>query len=276
MSNTHLAILGGGNMGRALIGGLLRQGARPEQISVGESVPAAREALSKELGIAATADNRAALAGANVVVLAVKPQDTQSVLEPLRAILEQNRPTVLSVAAGIRVSALEAWSGSGVPVVRAMPNRPALVGAGATGLYAPSHVDAAHRAAAQHVMEASGEVVWVPSEEALDIVTALSGSGPAYFFLLAELMANAATDLGLEPEAARRLAVATLYGSGLLAHTSDVDLARMREQVTSKGGTTEAALRTFANADLRGIVARALESATLRSRELASQFGKLR
>jgi pyrroline-5-carboxylate reductase len=276
MSNTHLAILGGGNMGRALIGGLLRQGTRPEHISVGESVPAARESLSRELGIAATADNRAALANAAIVVVAVKPQDARSVLEPLRDLLNRNRPTVLSVAAGIRVSALEAWCGAGIPVVRAMPNRPALVGAGATGLYAPSHVDAAHRAAAQHVMEASGEVVWVTSEDALDVVTALSGSGPAYFFLLAELMANAATELGLEPQSARRLAVATLYGSGLLAHTSDVDLARMREQVTSKGGTTEAALRAFASADLRGIVARALESATLRSRELASQFGDTR
>ena len=276
MSNTHLAILGGGNMGRALIGGLLRQGTRPEQISVGESVPAARESLSRELGISATADNRAALADAAIVVVAVKPQDAQSVLEPLRELLQRNRPTVLSVAAGIRVSALETWCGSGIAVVRAMPNRPALVGAGATGLYAPTHVDAAHRAAAQHVMEASGEVVWVPSEEALDVVTALSGSGPAYFFLLAELMANAAAELGLEPQSARRLAVATLYGSGLLAHTSDVDLARMREQVTSKGGTTEAALRAFTSADLRGIVARALESATLRSRELASQFGNMR
>jgi len=276
MSNTHLAILGGGNMGRALIGGLLRQGTRPEQISVGESVPTARESLSRELGISATADNRAALASAAIVVVAVKPQDTQSVLEPLRDLLNRNRPTVLSVAAGIRVSALEAWCGPGVPVVRAMPNRPALVGAGATALYAPAHVEAAHRAAAQHVMEASGEVVWVSSEDALDVVTALSGSGPAYFFLLAELMANAAAELGLEPQSARRLAVATLYGSGLLAHTSDVDLARMREQVTSKGGTTEAALRTFDSADLRGIVARALESATLRSRELASQFGNMR
>lgn len=276
MSNTHLAILGGGNMGRALIGGLLRQGTRPEQISVGESVPTARESLSRELGISATADNRAALASAAIVVVAVKPQDTQSVLEPLRDLLNRNRPTVLSVAAGIRVSALEAWCGAGVPVVRAMPNRPALVGAGATALYAPAHVEAAHRAAAQHVMEASGEVVWVSSEDALDVVTALSGSGPAYFFLLAELMANAAEELGLEPQSARRLAVATLYGSGLLAHTSDVDLARMREQVTSKGGTTEAALRTFDSADLRGIVARALESATLRSRELASQFGDMR
>ncbi len=276
MSNTHLAILGGGNMGRALIGGLLRRGTRPEQISVGESVAAARDSLAGEFGVLATADNLAALEKATVVVLAVKPQDAASVLAPLQALLNLHRPTVVSVAAGIRVSALETWCGHGVPVVRAMPNRPALVGAGATGLYAPSHVDAAHRAAAQHVMEATGEVVWVPTEDALDVVTALSGSGPAYFFLLAELMANAAVDLGLEPHSARRLAVATLYGSGLLAHTSDADLPRLREQVTSKGGTTEAALRTLNDADLRGIVASALESATLRSRELANQFGKLR
>jgi pyrroline-5-carboxylate reductase len=276
MSNTHLAILGGGNMGRALVGGLLRRGVRPEQISVGESVEAARESLASEFGVAATADNLAALAPATIVVIAVKPQDTASVLAPLQPLLKRNRPTVLSVAAGIRVAALEAWCGPGVPVVRAMPNRPALVGAGATGLYAPAHVDAGHRAAAQHVMESTGEVVWVPSEDALDVVTALSGSGPAYFFLLAELMADAAVELGLEPQSARRLAVATLYGSGLLAHASDADLARLREQVTSKGGTTEAALRSLASADLRGIVARALESATVRSRELASQFGNLR
>ena len=276
MSNTHLAILGGGNMGRALVGGLLRRGTRPEQISIGESVPAAREALAAEFGVAATADNLAALASATIVVIAVKPQDAAAVLAPLQPLLKRNRPTVLSVAAGIRVAALEAWCGPGVPVVRAMPNRPALVGAGASGLYAPVHVDAPHRAAAQHVMESTGEVVWVPSEDALDIVTALSGSGPAYFFLLAELMASAAVELGLEPQSAQRLAVATLYGSGLLAHTGDADLARLREQVTSKGGTTEAALRSLASADLRGIVARALESATARSRELASQFGNLR
>jgi pyrroline-5-carboxylate reductase len=125
-------------------------------------------------------------------------------------------------------------------------------------------------------MAATGEVVWVGSEDALDIVTALSGSGPAYFFLLAELMAEAATQLGLEADAARRLAVATLHGSGLLAQMSDGDLARLRAEVTSKGGTTEAALRTLGNADLRAIVARALESATLRSRELAAQFGEQR
>ncbi len=269
----QLAFLGGGNMGRALIGGLLRRGTRPEQISVGESVEAARTALARDLGITATADNVAAVENAELIVLAVKPQDAATVLASLQPSLTRKKPIVLSVAAGIRASALEGWCGSGIPVVRAMPNRPALVGAGVTGLYAPEHVGAADRAAAERVMQAVGEVVWVPTEEAIDVVTALSGSGPAYFFLLAELMAQAAADLGLEPQAARRLAVATLHGAGLLAHSSDGDLARLRAEVTSKGGTTEAALRTMEAADLRGIIARALEAATRRSRELAEQFG---
>jgi pyrroline-5-carboxylate reductase len=274
MSHMNLAILGGGNMGRALIGGLLRRGTRPEQISVGETVEAARATLSRELGIAATPDNFAAIQNANLIVVAVKPQDAGSVLRPLAPVLARNRPIVLSVAAGIRVSALEGWCGPGIPVVRAMPNRPALVGAGATGLFAPTQVEAGHRAAAERVMQAVGEVVWVSTEEALDVVTALSGSGPAYFFLVSELMAQAATQLGLEPEAARRLAIATLHGAGLLAEASDGDLARLRAEVTSKGGTTEAAIRAFEAADLRTIVSRALEAATRRSQELAAQFGQ--
>jgi pyrroline-5-carboxylate reductase len=273
MDNMQLAFLGGGNMGRALIGGLLRRGARPEQISVGESVEAARASLARDLGITATANNLEAVENAELIVLAVKPQQAASVLASLEPLLKRNQPIVLSVAAGIRASTLETWCGAGIPVVRAMPNRPALVGAGVTGLYASAHVGASHRAAAERVMQSVGEVVWVPTEEALDVVTALSGSGPAYFFLLAELMAQAAAELGLEAQAARRLAVATLHGAGLLAHASDGDLARLRAEVTSKGGTTEAALRTMDAADLRGIVSRALEAATLRSRELATQFG---
>ncbi|HKT74274.1 MAG TPA: pyrroline-5-carboxylate reductase [Steroidobacteraceae bacterium] len=273
MSSHHLAILGGGNMGRALIGGLLRRGSRPEQISVGESLEAARSTLARDLGVSATPDNARAIKDAAIVVLAVKPQDARAVLTPLAPLLHQNRPLIVSVAAGIRVAALEEWCGAGVPVVRAMPNRPALVGAGATGLFAPSHVTGTQRSAAEHVMQAAGEVVWVPSEEALDVVTALSGSGPAYLFLVTELMARAATDLGLDAAAAQRLAVATLYGSGLLAQGSDGDLARLRAEVTSKGGTTEAALRALEAADLRGTVAAAVAAAARRSRELAAQFG---
>ncbi|MGH8322311.1 MAG: pyrroline-5-carboxylate reductase [Steroidobacteraceae bacterium] len=268
-----MAFLGGGNIGRALIGGLLRRGTRPEQISVGESLEAARVALARDLGITATADNAAAVENAQLIVLAVKPQDAAGVVAPLQPLLTRNQPILLSIAAGIRVSTLETWCGQGVPVVRAMPNKPVLVGAGVTGLYAPAHVGAAHRAAAERVMLSVGEVVWVPTEDAIDVVTALSGSGPAYFFLLAELMAQAASELGLEEHSARRLAIATLHGSGLLANSSDGDLARLRAEVASKGGTTEAALRIMDAADLRGIVSRALDAATRRSRELAAQFG---
>jgi pyrroline-5-carboxylate reductase len=273
MSNGHLAFLGGGNMGRALIGGLLRRGTRPEHISVGESFAPVRDALSADFGIQATPDNAVAVEAASVIVVAVKPQIAGAVLAALQPVLQRNRPLVISIAAGIRVEALETWCGAGVPVVRAMPNRPALVGAGATGLFAPASVASARRDIAEKVMQAVGEVVWVASEDQIDVVTALSGSGPAYFFLLAELLAQGATDLGLEPSTARRLAIATLHGAGQLAQAGDGDLARMRADVTSKGGTTEAAVKSLGEADLRGSIARALEAATRRSRELAEQFG---
>lgn len=271
MSHLELAVLGGGNMGRALIGGLLRNGVRPEQIAVGESYEAARTSLAKDFGITATADNAVATVKANLIVLAVKPYQAASVLGALAPQLQQRHPVVLSVAAGVRIEAIQRWCGAGVPVIRAMPNRPALVGAGATGLYAPSGVDASHRALAVQVMQSVGEVVWVESEEALDAVTALSGSGPAYFFLLAETMAKAGVDLGLPMDTARRLAIATLHGAGLLAQVGDGDLARLRAEVTSKGGTTEAAVRVLQDAGFNELVARALQAAAHRSRELAEE-----
>jgi pyrroline-5-carboxylate reductase len=276
MTPEKLAFLGGGNMGRALIGGLLQQGTRSEHIAVGEAYEPARAALSRDFGIAATADNAVAIDGAAVVVLAVKPQDAGAVLTPLAPLFQRHRPVLVSVCAGLRVATLESWCGGNLPVVRSMPNRPALVGAGATGLFAGAGVGPTHRAKAAAIMGAVGEVVWVPTEDMLDVVTALSGSGPAYFFLLAELMMQAAIDLGLDADAARRLAVATLHGAGSLAHSGDGDLARMRAEVTSKGGTTEAALKVMNAADLRGIVARALDAATRRGREMAEQFGNAR
>ena len=258
-------------MGRALIGGLLRHGMRPEQIAVGESHEAARATLSRELGIAATADNAAATAKANLIVLAVKPYQASAVLAPLASQLQQRRPIVLSVAAGVRIEAIQRWCGAGIPVIRAMPNRPALVGAGATGLFASPEVDASHRAMAEQVMQSVGEVVWVATEDALDAVTALSGSGPAYFFLLAEAMAKAGVDLGLPMDTARRLSIATLHGAGLLAQVGDGDLARLRAEVTSKGGTTEAAVRVLQGAGFNELVGRALEAAAHRGRELAEE-----
>jgi pyrroline-5-carboxylate reductase len=270
MTIRRLCVLGAGNMGRALLSGLMRSGTRAEQLSVGESVAAARELLARELGVAASPDNETAIAGAEIVVLAVKPQEAQAVLKPLAPTLAAARPLIISVLAGTRVMDLEAWCGSEVPVVRAMPNRPALLGAGISGMYAPLKVNAAQRSSAENVLKAVGEVVWVATEDTLDVVTALSGSGPAYFFLLAECMAEAGQQLGLEHAVAQRLAAVTLYGSGLMAHADAAELARLRAEVTSRGGTTEAALRVFESGGLKKLVAQALAAAAARGRELAT------
>jgi pyrroline-5-carboxylate reductase len=272
--NLKAAFVGGGNMGGALIKGLIARGLSPLDIGVGEAVQARRIALADELGVHVTADNREAIHGADLVVLAVKPQDMASTVQPLAEVLAQRKPLVLSIAAGIRVADIQGWCGTGIPVVRAMPNRPALNGAGATAMFASPGLSAAHRALAEQVLGAVGTTVWVDEEDALDVVTALSGSGPAYFFLLAELITDAAVNLGLERRSAQELAIQTLFGSGRMARDSDGDLARLRAEVTSRGGTTEAAMRAFDAANLRGIVASALKAATDRGREMARTFGQ--
>ena len=275
MQRERFAILGGGNMGRALIGGLLRREVHPAQIAVGESNPDARAAVLRDFKIEATPDNAKAVANASFVVVAVKPQDAGVALEPLASLMQRNRAVVLSFAAGIRTLALQNWCGQGVPVVRAMPNRPALVGAGATALFADGNVTHAERSRAESVMQAVGDVVWVGSEDAMDVVTALSGTGPAYFFFMAEMMTQAAIGLGLEAEAARQLSISTLYGAGRLVRESDGDVVRLRAEVTSKKGTTEAAMRVLEQAEVRQIMSQAIRAAAERSRELAEQFGSV-
>jgi pyrroline-5-carboxylate reductase len=265
----QVAFLGGGNMARALVQGLLREGWPAQHLRVGEPFEAARASLAA-LGVPATADNELAIAGARLVVLAVKPQQAATVLGPLAAALRASGAALLSIAAGLQVEGL-ARACPGVPVIRAMPNRPALVGLGAAALYAPPGLDPGARALAGRVLAASGCTVWVPREQDLDIVTALSGSGPAYFFQLAEHMAAAATAQGLEPATAMQLAVATLQGAGALAGAGQ-PLADERAAVTSKGGTTEAALAALAAGGFAPLVAGALEAATRRSRELAAQM----
>jgi len=273
MKSPRIAFLGGGNMARALIGGLVARGIAAAQMSVGEPAAPARELLQRDFHVRVSADNRAAIDHCELVIVAVKPQEAGNVLRPLAPQLRDGRTVLVSVAAGIPIASLSAWVGPAVPIIRTMPNRPALIGAGITALYAAADVTAEQRLLAEQVMGAAGETVWVGRESDLDVVTALSGSGPAYFFMFAELMMQAAIAQGLEPAAARRLAVGTLHGAGALAHSSDGDLARLRREVTSKGGTTEAALAAFATADLAGIVAKAVQAATQRSRELAALFG---
>jgi pyrroline-5-carboxylate reductase len=273
MNSPRIGFVGGGNMARALIGGLIGRGTPASQLSVGEPVPEARESLVRDFKVRVSADNRAAIDGCDLVIVAVKPQEAGAVLKALAPQLQATRTVLVSVAAGIQIASLSGWVGATVPVIRTMPNRPALIGAGVTGMFAAPAVTTEQRRLAEQTLQAAGQTVWVVRESDLDIVTALSGSGPAYFFLLAELMMQAAVDQGLAPEAARQLAVGTLQGAGALARLSDGDLGRLRAQVTSKGGTTEAALSVFAAADLRGIVERALQAAAQRSRELAVSFG---
>jgi pyrroline-5-carboxylate reductase len=263
-----IAFIGGGSMARALIAGLLRRGVPAERIRVGEPSADARSALQSECGIAAAADNVEAIGAADLVVLAVKPQQAGSALRALDASLRVRLPVLLSIAAGLRIADLALACPPGIAIVRAMPNRAALLGAGVTGLFALPSVSAAQRALAERIAAAAGRALWLRAEAELDIVTALSGSGPAYFFLLAEQLARAAQTLGLEHDTAALLASDTLHGAGLLAH-SGASLADERAAVTSKGGTTEAALRVLQEGGFEDLIARALQAGRARSAELA-------
>ena len=266
----QVAFLGGGNMARALIQGLLRQGMSAAEIRVGEPASEPRAALQREFGVQVTASNDAAIAGARLVLLAVKPQLLRAVLEPLCARLQQARPLLLSIAAGVRLADLERVC-PGVPLVRAMPNRAALVGASITALFAPPGLPPALRTLASNAMAAAGRSVWVDQESDLDIVTALSGSGPAYFFLLAEQMAAAARALGLEPATAELLARETLRGAGALLAGPET-LAEQRAAVTSRGGTTAAALAVMEERGFGALIGAAVTAATRRGEQLAQQF----
>ncbi|MBP6513952.1 MAG: pyrroline-5-carboxylate reductase [Steroidobacteraceae bacterium] len=269
-----LAFIGGGHMARALIGGLLARGWAATSIRVSDPSAAQRESLAAAFpGIACFADNEAAAAGAGTWVLAVKPQHMREAATGLAQAVRAPAPLVVSVAAGIRVADLARWLGPGVAIVRCMPNRPALLGCGCTGLYADAAVRNGHRARAERVLAAVGSCVWVEEESQIDAVTAVSGSGPAYFFLLMELLEEAALAEGLPAATARALAIETAYGAARMAREADDTPAILREQVTSRGGTTEAALAVFRDAGLRDIVLRAVGAARRRSAELARQFG---
>jgi pyrroline-5-carboxylate reductase len=268
-----LAFIGGGNMAAALIGGLTKRGLRGDKVVVADPSEAQLRQLVQQYGIGTAADNASAAAGAEVVVLAVKPQQMRAVALGLAPVLVESRPLVISVAAGIPHAALARWFGPQVAVVRTMPNRPALNGFGATGLYAPASVGAAYRALAESIMAAVSATVWVEHESQMDTVTALSGSGPAYFFLFMEALEAAAHERGLPHDIAHQLTLETAFGAAQMARHSGDSLALLREQVTSKGGTTAAALAVLDAAGLRAIVAHAVAAADRRSAELAAEFG---
>jgi pyrroline-5-carboxylate reductase len=269
---TRIAFIGGGNMARALIAGLTRHSVAGDHISVGEPDPQVRSTLQRDWGVRVSADNGEALRGAEVLVLAVKPQQAAHALSMLRPQLRESRPLLFSIAAGLRIADLGNACAADLGIVRAMPNRPALVGAGVTALFAAPSVTAQQRQHAQLIGQASGRAVWLRSEGELDIVTALSGAGPAYFFLLAEQLARGAEGLGLQRDTALLLARATLHGAGMLANEG-AGLIEERAAVTSKGGTTEAAIRILEQGGFSQLVASALQAGVARSAELANILG---
>ncbi len=272
---TRLAFIGGGNMARSLIGGLLKTGVAPATLSVAEPMAEARHALGREFRIACYAENRLAVAEAEVVVLAIKPQIMPAIRAELLDILQRNRPLLISIAAGVRLDQLERWFGAGLPIVRCMPNTPALIGAGATGLCANNRVSPTQKAQAQHILDAAGITRWIDDEALMDTVTALSGSGPAYFFALVEAMEAAAVAQGLPRDSARALAAQTCFGAGRMLVEGSEDPAALRQRVTSPRGTTQAALESFTADGLTRIVARAVAAATQRGVELAAELDKL-
>jgi pyrroline-5-carboxylate reductase len=268
-----LAFIGGGNMAAALISGLTKRGVPPDRFMVADPSQEQLKRLAHDYAVPTAPDNAIAVQDAEVVVLAVKPQQMRSVALGLAPHLAAGRPLVVSVAAGIPHASLARWFGGSIPVIRTMPNRPALNGFGATGLYAPASVGAAYRALAENLMAAVSATVWVEHESQMDTVTAVSGSGPAYFFLFMEALEAAAHERGLPTEVAHRLTLETAFGAAQMARQSLDSLATLREQVTSKGGTTAAALEVLNRADLRAIVAHAVAAADRRSAELAAEFG---
>jgi pyrroline-5-carboxylate reductase len=270
---TRIAFIGGGNMARSLIGGLLKTGIAASTISVAEPLAEARESLGREFGVAAFAENRLAAAEAEVLLLAVKPQVMPAIHTELRDTLQRNRPLLISIAAGVRLDQLERWFGA-LPIVRCMPNTPALIGAGATGLCANSRVSPPQRALAQHILDAAGMTRWIDDERLMDTVTALSGSGPAYFFALVEAMEDAAVAQGLPRDSARALAAQTCLGAGRMLVEGGEAPGVLRQRVTSPNGTTQAALESFSADSLPRIVARAVAAATRRGEELAAQLDR--
>jgi len=265
-----LAFVGGGNMARSLVAGLVARGVPAADVRVAEPVDALREALARDFGVRTFDHKMEAVAGARTWVLAVKPQVMRAVCERLAPVAQATHPLVVSVAAGITAAQLERWLGGGIAVVRAMPNTPAQLGAGVTGLFANAQVDAEGRALAESLMAATGRTVWIDDEARMDAVTAVSGSGPAYVFLLAEAMQAAGEAEGLPPEAARVLALQTILGAGRMLTEGDVPAHELRRRVTSPGGTTQAAIEAFEAGGFRELVADAIHAATERGRQLSA------
>ncbi|UUE98733.1 pyrroline-5-carboxylate reductase [Xanthomonas hortorum pv. pelargonii] len=264
------AFVGGGNMARSLIAGLIRQGVPATSIRVAEPIAELREALSRDFGVHAVEAARTAVDGASIWVPAVKPQVLPSVCAQLAELAQAQQPLLLSIAAGITATQLQRWSGGDVAVVRAMPNTPALLGAGVTGLYATARVSDAQRVQATRLLDSAGVTVWIDDEAQMDAVTAVSGSGPACVFLLAEAMEAAAQAQGLPADTARTLVLQTVLGAARMLTESGEAPEQLRHRVTSPNGTTQAAIEAFQAGGFEALTASAIAAATERGRSLSA------
>lgn len=267
-----LAFVGGGNMARSLIGALIHGGMPANRIAVAEPNEALRRQLADDFGVGVFANGVDAVATADIVMLAVKPQVMRTVCVDIAGAIAARRPLIISIAAGLRIAQIDRWLGGGFPIVRCMPNTPALIGAGATGMIANPAVDAGARDQAHAILAACGLAVWIEREELMDTVTGVSGSGPAYFFLLIEALEDAGVAQGLPRETARMLAIQTCLGAARMASEEDEAPGRLRERVTSPNGTTAAALDAFAKGGLRELAASAVAAATARGAEMSREL----
>jgi pyrroline-5-carboxylate reductase len=265
-----LAFIGGGNMARSLIGGLIQTGFSRKNIHVSEPIAELAQNLANDFSVATHNDNTQAAANASIWVFAVKPQIMKSVCLQLAPIAQANKPLIISIAAGITSAQLNQWLGGNMSIVRIMPNTPALLGAGASGLFANALVSDTQKMQADSLMQATGISVWIDDENLMDAVTAVSGSGPAYVFLLAEAMQAAGVAQGLSVDAARALTNQTLLGASRMLNESNEAASLLRQRVTSPGGTTQAAIESFEAQGFRNVVNNAIEAATQRGRALSA------
>lgn len=268
-----IAFIGGGHMARSLIAGLIDAGVAPRSIRVAEPVAALRDALHRDFDVVVYAENDEAVDGAETWVFAAKPQALRLACEALAGVARRQGSLVVSIAAGISAGHVASWLGGDVAVVRAMPNMPALLGAGVTGMYANPQVDPAGCLRAERLLRAAGDIVWLTNESLMDAVTAISGSGPAYVFLLAEAMLDAARNLGLPADAASTLVLQTILGAARMLTEADTVPSELRRRVTSAGGTTQAAVEVLERGGFRALLADAIDAAAVRSRELSPTDG---
>lgn len=274
MEQTPIAFIGGGHMGTSIITGLIKSGFKPEFIWVADPNLEKRERFIKDLHIHATASDSEAAEKCDIIVLAVKPQDIKKVIEDIKGVYSKRTPLLISLAAGIQTDQLNRWLGNHYPIIRAMPNTPALLRAGASALYANSKATDEQKNQAESILRSVGITVWVSHEHDMDTVTALSGSGPAYYFLVMEALQEGAEKLGLSSSTAKLLSLQTALGAARMALESDIPIENLIKKVASKGGTTEKALEVLEEASVRQIFEQALKKAKERALEISQHFDK--